>query len=201
MIKLRARTVSISAMLMGTVGFTFTLNAQQSGTVIGAGSLARDCYDRSQHASREQTASLADLRLCDRAIFAGSLRQADLAATYSNRGVIRMAMRDYKQAYKDYERALELDRNLAETYINRGNLWLAVQQHQRAIDDYNSAIERGTKKEKIVLLNRGLAHEQMGAFELAKQDYQAALNLDSKWQSAIDKLERVNRKLAVKPNE
>lgn len=171
------------------------VGAQNSSTVIGGGSLARECFDLSQHAAMSRSASRMDVAVCDKAIFQGSLNKSELAATFSNRGVIHMAMEELKEAYRDYNRAIEIDPLLAEAYINRGNLWFAVQKFEEAVKDYDKALELGAAKSFVALLNRGLAHENLGGFLQAKKDYTAALNIKPEWTLATDKLRRIERKL------
>jgi len=186
----------VVAMLL--VGAAINAAAQHNATVIGGESYVRDCYARSQHASISRSATRLDIEVCDRAIAEGGLIKSELAATYSNRGVIYMAMDDLKSAYKDYQRALEIDENLAEAFINRGNLWAAVQRYKEAIADYDSALANDTNMAQVAWLNRGLANEKLGNLELAKKDYQASLKVNADWQTALDKLARVNRKLKEK---
>ena len=76
-----------------------------------------------------------------------------------------------------------------------------VQQYEKAIADYGKALELGTEKEAIALLNRGLAFETSGELNKAKLDYQASLNIQPNFQTALDKLDRVNKKLASSLNE
>ncbi len=171
------------------------VGAQNSSTVIGGGSLARECFDLSQHAAMSRSASRMDVAVCDKAVFQGSLNKSELAATFSNRGVIHMAMEELKEAYRDYNRAIEIDPLLAEAYINRGNLWFAVQKFEEAVKDYDKALELGAAKSFVALLNRGLAHENLGGFLQAKKDYTAALNIKPEWTLATDKLRRIERKL------
>ncbi len=171
------------------------LQAQQSSTIIGGESFASDCYHRSQSAAVSRSASRLDIEVCDRAVLDGGLVKSKLAASYTNRGVIYMAMEDLTKAYKDYEKALKIDGTLAEAYLNRGNLWFAVQKFENAISDYDKALHYGTSKVEIAFLNRGLARENIGELVLAKNDYQSSLTARPEWQPALDKLERVNGKL------
>jgi tetratricopeptide (TPR) repeat protein len=188
------RTAIFLALFM-TVGFVTQAFSQTSSTVIGGGSLARECYDLSQHAAISRSASRIDVAVCDKAVFQGSLNKAELAATYSNRGVIYMAMEQLKEAYRDYNRAIEIDPLLAEAYINRGNLWFAVQKFEEAVSNYDKALELGASKNFVALLNRGLAHESLGGFLKAREDYISALAVKPEWPLAKEKLERVERKI------
>ena len=184
--------------------FVASMNAngvERNSTIIGRSSLMQDCYQASQQATLLQSATRRDVDICDRAVTEGAVLKSDLAASYSNRGVVHVAMENYTQAYKDYNHALKLDDELSEAYINRGNLWFVVQQYEKAIADYGKALELGTEEEAIALLNRGLAFESSGELNKAKLDYQASLNIQPNFQTAQDKLDRVNKKLASSLNE
>ena len=188
------RVLGVLALMCSTLWTTIAV-AELSSTVIGRGSLVRDCYDRSQQAVISRSATRGDIDVCNRAIADGAILSAELAASYSNRGVLHMAMENYSQAYKDYDRALEIDDELAEAYINRGNLWFAVQQYERAIADYGRALEFGTSQEAVAYLNRGLAYEKSGDMKSAKNDILSSLNVKPEWELAQDKLERLEKKI------
>lgn len=174
---------------------------EQNSTIIGRSSFVRDCYDRSRQAALYQSANRTDIDVCNRAIADGAVLKKELAASYSNRGVLHMAMQNYSQAYKDYERALNIDDKLAEAYINRGNLWFTVEQFDRAISDYDRAIEYGTDKAPIALLNRGLAFEYKGDFSSAESNYRASLEMNPDFEQAQEKLDRLTLKRKTKANE
>jgi len=191
----------ISLCLVASIAPSTSFAVEQNSTVIGRSSLVRDCYDRSQQAALRQSANRTDIDICNRAIADGAVLKKELAASYSNRGVLHMAMQNYSQAYKDYDRALKIDTKLAEAYINRGNLWFAVEQFDRAISDYDSALKYGTNKKSITFLNRGLAFEYKGDLDSAKSNYQASLQANPEFKQAKDKLERLNAKINAKENE
>ncbi len=180
---------------IGALLYASPLMAQQNSMVIGAQSFARECYERSQLASQNRSANRRDIEVCNRAIFSGRVVNDELAATYANRGVIHMAMKNVKNAYKDYQRAIEINPRLPEAYINRGNLWYFLQQYQRAIDDFNTALKLDSAQQTVIYLNRGLVYEAKGALISAEQDYKKALTLNPKLAAAQDKLQRVEDKL------
>lgn len=200
-LKIRYRWPKIVTCFFASIIPSTSYSLEQNATVIGRSSLVHDCYIRSQQATLQQSANRTDLDVCNRAIADGAVLKKELAASYSNRGVLHMAMQNYSQAYKDYDRALKIDAELAEAYINRGNLWFAVEQFDRAISDYGSALEYGTDKKSITFLNRGLAFEYKGDLDSAKSNYQASLQEDPDFKQAQDKLDRLNSKLNASENE
>lgn len=167
----------------------------QSMQVIGGGSIAQECFRASAMAARTGIASGRDLKNCDKALHHGVLDRSDLIATYVNRGVINVALKNYRDAAKDYNRALSLDPNTAEAYLNRGNLWYIANRDDEAISDYNKSLEFDFSKAHVALLNKGIVYESQGKFDEAKRNYLAALQRIEDWPSALEKLERVNKKI------
>ncbi len=167
----------------------------QNMQVIGGSSYARDCYHASTAAALTGSVSRVDVENCDKALHYGGLKKRDLIATYVNRGVVHMAMENFTAAANDYNKALELNPKVAEAYVNRGNLWFMVNRYQEAIEDYGQSLELGFAQAYIALLNRGMVHETTGKFSMAKDDYLAALSQKSEWPIALQKLERVNKKI------
>ena len=168
--------------------------AAQSITIIGGGTLATDCYQRSVDATQFGNASFADTEICDKAIYHGQLTRQDLQATYVNRGVLYAALGKFDYADKDYQQALALGEEVAEIYLNRGNLKFMLERFQEAIEDYNKAQELGLKQTHILHLNRGMAFENRGLLDAAEQNYLMALEIVPDWRPAVEKLQRVWQK-------
>ncbi len=65
------------------------------------------------------------------------------ATTYNNRGSAYVFIRAYNQAIKDFNKAIELNRDFAGaySYYNRGNAYILTRAYDRAIEDFNKAIE------------------------------------------------------------
>lgn len=168
----------------------------QNVTMFGGSSLAKECFDFSQTAAMTHSASRTDLETCNQAIFHGELNHRDLVATYVNRGIIHMAMEDYKSAARDYNRALRMADDVGEAYVNRGNLWFLASRFTEAIADYDKSLEFGIEKPHVAFLNRGMAYEQLGKLLEAKSDYEMALDKIDGWPAAQKRLDRVQGKIA-----
>jgi tetratricopeptide (TPR) repeat protein len=171
------------------------LAAAQNVTMFGGSSLAKECYRLSQTAAMTNTASRTDVEVCTKAIFHGELNKKDLVATYVNRGIVHMAMEEYQEAARDYNKALGMSDDVGEAYVNRGNLWFVASRFKEAIADYDKSIQFGIEKTHVAFLNRGMAYEKLGKLEKAKSDYQAALDKIDDWSTAQQKLQRVQEKL------
>lgn len=187
----------VSSLVVLGVLVGLTAAKAQNVTMFGGNSLAKECFDLSNVAALTGTASRTDLETCDQAIFHGELSREHLIATYVNRGIIKMAMQDYPAAARDYNKALALSDEVGEAYVNRGNLWFMSNRLSEAIEDYNKALKFGIERPHVAFLNRGMAHEQLGNFDEAKLDYQAALEKVPAWTAAQKRLDRVKAKIAA----
>jgi tetratricopeptide (TPR) repeat protein len=49
-------------------------------------------------------------------------------------------MKDYQNAIRSYDRAIEINPNLAVAYYNRGNAYSDLKDYQNAIRSYDRAI-------------------------------------------------------------
>jgi len=169
--------------------------AAQSVTIISSGEEARRCLAAADIAANMNIAARGDLEDCTFAIKFGKLNQKDLAATYSNKGIIEVALELYQQAFDDYSAAIEIMPRLPEPYVGRGNVYFLANKLDRAIEDYNKAMDLNLGKMHVALLNRGMAYEAQGRLEDAESDYRRALDLQPEWPLALQKLERVMAKL------
>lgn len=173
-------------------------SSAQNVTMFGGNSLAKECFDLSATAAMTGSASSTDIEVCNKAIFHGDLTKKHVIATYVNRGIIHMAMEDYKSAARDYNKALSMSDDVGEAYVNRGNLWFMASRFTEAIADYDKSLQFGVEKPHVAYLNRGMAFEQLGKLQEAKNDYQSALDKIADWPEAQQRLERVQGKLYKK---
>lgn len=178
--------------------FSGAANAQGSMTVLGGNSFAQACYRTSSIAAKTGFSSREDLENCNNAIIYGHLKSRDMVATLVNRGIIKVALEDFQGALRDYQKAMRLQPDAAEAYLNRGNLLFMAQRYDEAIIDYKMSLELDIKKPEVAELNIGMSNEQLGNLTLAKQQYEKALSMIPEWPIAIEKLARVNKKIAEK---
>ncbi|MBL8814970.1 MAG: protein kinase [Planctomyces sp.] len=101
----------------------------------------------------------------------------DLAQSWYQRGVCRLAMKDFAGAESDFSAALEVDARYTAALFSRA---LASRERpdgiQSAIHDLTSAIEAGFDETRIYFVRADL-YEQLGNAELAKQDRETGLRL------------------------
>ena len=144
-----------------------TASAQIS--IIG-NSNARECYN-------EAKADRANTEPCDDALAGHTLVGRNLAATYVNRAVVRTNAGKLEGALKDLERAESLRPEFGEIYASRGNVFFYQSSYEEALAEHDRGIAAGMKKLFAAHYNRGLALEQLGRIEEAKEAYHQSIVL------------------------
>lgn len=106
--------------------------------------------------------------------------QADqnYAPSYSVRGLIRMALREYKEADEDFQQSLRLDGNDSETHNNYG--WFLCQRgkEKESVPHFMAALKNplyGTPERAY--LNAGLCSKKAGDRKDAEEFLQRALQV------------------------
>jgi tetratricopeptide (TPR) repeat protein len=160
--------------------------ARAAATVIGGG-FARACYEGAEF-KRNVRESVA---ACDRALVEESLSAKDRAATYVNRGIVRMYERDHATAIADYDKALAIRADLAEAYVNKGIAVLHQGGNQRyAIELLSKGIGLDPARPEVAFYTRAVAHEQSGNTTLAYYDYKRAAEMKPDWEKPKSDLAR-----------
>jgi tetratricopeptide (TPR) repeat protein len=149
-------------------------------SVIG-NSHARACYI-------EASADGANSRPCNDALAAGMLVGRNLAATYVNRAVVLTNAGKMAGALRDLVRAETLRPELGEIYASRGNIFFYQSNYEEALAEHNRGIEVGMKKLYAAHYNRGLALEQLGRIEEAKDAYRQSIALAPEFSLAKGRL-------------
>ena len=149
-----------------------------SAILIGGIEYPVNCYLNSQKVSQNpDIATESMLEPCDFAITFVDMKKDTLAATYTNRGVIHIALGNYDGAFSDFNIGMNLLPKAAQIMVNRGNAFYHTGNYQMAIEDYNQSIELGYADFADVYLNLGKSYERMGNITLAQQNYQQAIDL------------------------
>jgi tetratricopeptide (TPR) repeat protein len=177
----------LPGLVFAAFGFTglTAAPANASITSLGAGQ-ARECFEA---AVLERNPTWA-VDVCTSAIERETLNARDLAATYVNRGILRMRTADRRGAMADFDRAIRLMPNLGDAFVNRGVLLIADKQDRAAIDAITQGISVGCERPAIAYYSRAIAFELIGDFKSAYRDYKQAAELDPEWTLPRDQLGR-----------
>jgi tetratricopeptide (TPR) repeat protein len=163
------RSILLSVVVVAaTVGF----QTQAADQVIGT-SDAQACYEAATFSPRVSTDAP-----CDAAIKRGKLSRPQLAATYSNRGIILANHGELDKAIEDQNTAIALDPDSARAHVNRGNVYYRSNRHNEAVADYNQAITLSKGQLAPAYFNRAKSHLALGETDAAAKDFQQAATLE-----------------------
>jgi len=182
MIKLHWPALALGA--FGLVGFG-AIQAEAAITVIGKG-LARQCYEMSEAA----TSPVQGIDICTQALNEEPMPIGDRASTYVNRGTLRVLLRDYSGALRDFDKGMSIDPTLGEAYVDHGAAMIGLKRYDEALDYVNKGIELGAHRPHIAYYNRAIAHEELGRIREAYEDYKKALELAPNFYAASEQLQR-----------
>jgi len=151
---------------------TLLLCASTASAQIGiiGNSNARECYN-------EAKADGANTATCDDSLAGDMLIGRNLAATYVNRAVVRTNAGSLEGALRDLERAESIRPEFGEIYASRGNVFFYLSSFEEALAEHDRGIAVGMKKLHAAHYNRGLALEQLGRIEEAKEAYRQSIAL------------------------
>ena len=108
------------------------------------------------------------------------------APAYSVRGLIHMALREYKEADEDFQQSLHLDKNDSETHNNYG--WFLCQHGsaKESIPHFMSALKNPLyETPERAYLNAGLCANKAGDYKDAEEFLLRALQLQPGLQQAL----------------
>ncbi len=145
---------------------------------------AQRCFQESQ-----VVVSMQGIRYCDNAIKEGELTRRDLAATYSNRGLIYAGNGELEQALADQNRAIEILPTMPQAYINRGNVYHHMKRYEDALADYRRAIALESGPRHVPYYNSGLTLLKMKRMDEAMTAFQKALEFSPGSRTIRDKID------------
>jgi tetratricopeptide (TPR) repeat protein len=179
-----AHRILLASALGVLLAAPFAGNAQAAVSVFGPGP-AKLCYDGAE-AGNNANDYLAD---CDQAL-AGVLSDHDRAATFINRGVIRLSLSQPAAALEDFNLGLSVDGSLAEGYVDRGACLIDLKRYADAVKDIDKGLSMGATRTYIAYYDRAIANEALGDVTGAYNDYQQALAAKPDFTAASDELKR-----------
>ena len=127
---------------------------------------------------------------CDHALVEDQLQGRDLAGTYVNRGVLRMAVNQYDGAESDFQKSIAIDPSLGEAWVNLGALKIARHDFAGGIADIDKGLALGPQEPEKAYYNRALADEALDNETAAYYDYTKAAQLKPTWEPPRTELTR-----------
>ena len=174
------------SLLLASIALSWAPLAYGQVTVLGSG-LGKDCYDAVKN-SKKSLNSLENI--CTTALLHGNLSPSNRAATYVNRGIVKMRGGDYNAALSDYNAAERLQSSQGPIYLNRGAALVYMKQFADALPEFNRAIELDTPDLFAAYYNRAIAKERTGDVTGAYLDFKKSLELKPDFEQAKWQLER-----------
>jgi len=168
------RSLTLAA---GVAMLAFPLSAAHGATLTLGGPLSQLCY---QAAVNSDDSSLA-ISDCTRSLTEEPMAASDLAATYVNRGVLKMIRGEDSSADADFNSAIAADRDLADGWLNKGFLRLRSGNGREALPLLEQGISLKPQREALAIFARGVAYEQMGDLRSAYNDLKRAHELEPGW--------------------
>lgn len=169
---------------LSAIGLASTAAAQVF--VIGNG-FSGECYQK----TKSKYASFNDAeKTCTQALREEAMTRPNRAATYVNRGVLRMRNGRYDQALRDYAEALQVDASLGAAHLNAGAAHIYKKDFSSALQPLNEAIRLNSTDLFAAYYNRAIARENTGDVAGAYDDFQKSLELKPGWDLAQNQLKR-----------
>jgi tetratricopeptide (TPR) repeat protein len=176
-------TSRIAATLVLAAGLwlTGTAPAQAFESLLSGTSGAKACMTAARIAADRHLVDTPALLDCDRAIDRDALNAHDLAATYVNRGILRLCAGRYPKAEQDFDEAIRIMPELAGAHMNRGAVLIALGRPQEAVEALDRSIALGTPEPERAYFDRALAREKLNDIKGAYYDLKQAAELNPTW--------------------
>ena len=121
--------------------------------------------------------SVPDFDSCNTAIELQPLDRLELAATYSNRGILHSRKGRIRAALSDHNRAVDLAPELSSTFINRANTYVKARRFVEAMSDMDRAVAIADDRVAVAHYNRALLFQRIGDLASARKDGELAARL------------------------
>jgi len=175
------------SLTMSAIGVLFActcFGANASVTVLGPGP-AQECFRIAEYGGDPHEG----IARCSFAL-GTALNKMDRAATYVNRGVIRLSIHQNEQAFDDINSGISISPELGDAYVDRGATLIALGKYDEALEDLNKGIALGPHRPQIAYYDRAIIYEQRGDIRAAYYDYKKALDIAPDFAPAADELKR-----------
>lgn len=170
-----------------TLALLLVSNAATAQTTFIGREPAAVCYESALVARSDRESQ----RVCTMAIEHQFMSTDVRARTHVNRGVIRIAARDFESALRDFESAGRLAPDLAaDIAANRAAALIHLGRYREALSEANFALEHNARARASALFNRGVALEELGDMRGAYASYRQAAQARPGWDLPHEALAR-----------
>jgi tetratricopeptide (TPR) repeat protein len=149
-------------------------------TIIGNG-LAAECSTAARTLAANAPARADAEHVCTLALDGEALSAHEAAATYVNRGVLRLTDGDAQAARNDFDQALRIEPRLAEAIVDRGAALIAGGHDAEAAAEITRGLALNPTEPEKAYYNRAVAEERLGDAKSAYFDYRKAADLKPDW--------------------
>lgn len=180
------RPKSLPLSIFGAFGLLLctAVGATAAVTVLGPGP-AQQCFHIAEYGGDPHEG----IARCSFAL-GTALSKMDRAATFVNRGVIRLSIHQNDLAYADINSGISIAPDLGDAYVDRGASQIALGKYDDALADLNKGIELGPHRPQVAYYDRAIIFEQRGDIRAAYDDYKKALDIAPDFAPAADELKR-----------
>jgi len=180
---MRAKSLSALAGALG-IALCASPHAEAAVTVLGPGP-AQECYQIAEYGGDMRDG----IARCSFALNT-ALSPTNRAATFVNRGVLRLNLHENEQALADIDAGIAIAPELGDAYVDRGAVSIALGHYDDALADLNKGISLGPHRPQIAYYDRAIIYEQRGDIRAAYYDYKKALEIAPDFTPAADELKR-----------
>jgi len=136
---------------------------------------------------------------CTTAIESQALPTEDLAATYSNRGLLRSRNGEIDDALKDHDKAIRIAPGMGSLYVNRANTYVRAKRMSDAMSDLEQAIAIADASLAAAHYNRALLFQRLGDGRAARADAERAAELSPETEAYRRYLYELDQPMAAEP--
>ena len=176
----------LSAIAFGVAIFAMWVSpgARAAVTVLGPGP-AQECFRIAEYGGDVHEG----IARCSFALNT-ALSTVDRAATFVNRGVLKLSLHQNDQALADINSGISIAPELGDAYVDRGAVSIALGKYDDALSDLNKGIALGPHRPQVAYYDRAIIYEQRGDIRSAYYDYKKALEIAPDFAPAAEELKR-----------
>lgn len=126
-----------------------------------------------------------------RAIKLQALGDKTINVAYYNRGLVHDGLNRPTAALADFVSAIEKNPDFSPAYHNLGNVLRKMGKHKRAIKNFVKSLKLGNPHPYLTYLGLAMAYDAIGRKEQAITSLKYALNLQPRFQQAVEMLARL----------